>query len=65
MSAASKIVNSVQEILESTPSFVNVSASIDNIVFCVVYISVIAQAIQRILSTVKAIMSAVGLFPLH
>lgn len=42
--------------------FVNVSASIDNIVFCVVYISVIAQAIQRVLSTVKAIMSAVGLF---
>lgn len=32
------------------------------IVFCVVYISVIAQAIQRVLSTVKAIMSAVGLF---
>lgn len=42
--------------------FVNVSTSIDNIVFCVVYISVIAQAIQWVLSTVKAILSAVGLF---
>ena len=41
---------------------VNVSTSIDNIVFCVVYISVIAQAIQWVLSTVKPIMSAVGLF---
>ena len=32
------------------------------IVFCVVYISVIAQAIQWVLSTVKAILSTVGLF---